>query len=299
MSLEVRDLSLRFGGLTALNRVCLNATDRQLLAIVGPNGAGKTALLNCINGVYRPSAGHILLDGQDITGMSPDKIACARVGRSFQHAELFPHMTVTENLLLGRHILTRTGIFSGSLYLGLAQQEERQGREAIEHIIDFVELYRYRDTLAADLPYGVQKLVGVARALALEPRLLLLDEPSTGLMREERENLARFLLRMRHELRITMLWVEHDMQLVTDLADRIVVLDHGEVIADGAPDLVSDGEQNALALRPNAEGIIGTGLFLAGRVHAFSLMWLRVLRKNKNPLQWLPVMALATALSEA
>ena len=238
MSLEVRDLSLRFGGLTALNRVCLNATDRQLLAIVGPNGAGKTALLNCINGVYRPSAGHILLDGQDITGMSPDKIACARVGRSFQHAELFPHMTVTENLLLGRHILMRTGIFSGSLYLGLAQEEERQGREAIEHIIDFVELYRYRDTLAADLPYGVQKLVGVARALALDPRLLLLDEPSTGLMREERENLARFLLRMRHELRITMLWVEHDMQLVTDLADRIVVLDHGEVIADGAPDLV-------------------------------------------------------------
>jgi branched-chain amino acid transport system ATP-binding protein len=211
--------------------VQLNATDRELLAIVGPNGAGKTALLNCINGVYRPSAGHILLDGQDITGISPDKIASARVGRSFQHAELFPHMTVTENLLLGRHILMRTGIFSGGLYLGRAQQEERHGREAIEHIIDFLELYRYRDTLAADLPYGVQKLVGVARALALDPRLLFL-------MREERENLARFLLRIRHELRITMLWVEHDMQLVTALADRIVVLDHGEVIAYGTPGMV-------------------------------------------------------------
>jgi branched-chain amino acid transport system ATP-binding protein len=132
----------------------------------------------------------------------------------------------------------RTGIFSGGLYLGRAQQEERKEREAIEHIIDFFELYRYRDMLAADLPYGVQKLVGVARALALDPKLLLLDEPSTGLMREERENLARFLLRIRHELQITMLWVEHDMQLVTDLADRIVVLDHGEVIADGTADVV-------------------------------------------------------------
>jgi branched-chain amino acid transport system ATP-binding protein len=238
MSLEIRDLTLKFGGLTALNRVHLNATELELLAIVGPNGAGKTALLNCINGVYRPSAGHILLDGQDITALAPDKIACARVGRSFQHAELFPHMTVTENLLIGRHILMQTGIFSGGLYLGRAQQEEKKEREAIEHIIDFFELYRYRDVLAADLPYGAQKLVGVARALALDPKVLLLDEPSTGLMREERENLARFLLRIRHELRITILWVEHDMQLVTDLADRIVVLDHGEVIADGKPDVV-------------------------------------------------------------
>jgi len=238
MLLEIRDLTLKFGGLTALNRVHLNATDRELLAIVGPNGAGKTALLNCINGVYRPSAGHILLDGQDITALAPDKIACAGVGRSFQHAELFPHMTVTENFLIGRHILMRTGIFSGGLYFGRAQQEERSEREATEHIIDFFELYRYRDIPAADLPYGIQKLVGVARALALHPKLLLLDEPSTGLMREERENLARFLLRIRHELRITILWIEHDMQLVTDLADRIVVLDHGEVIADGTADVV-------------------------------------------------------------
>jgi branched-chain amino acid transport system ATP-binding protein len=238
MSLEIRDLTLKFGGLTALNRVHLNATDRELLAIVGPNGAGKTALLNCINGVYRPLAGRILLEGQDITAIAPDKIARARVGRAFQHAELFPHMTVTENLLIGRHILMRTGIFSGVLYLGRAQEEERKEREAVERIIDFFELYRYRDMLAADLPYGVQKLVGVARALALDPKLLLLDEPSTGLMREERENLARFLLRIRHELQITILWVEHDMQLVTDLADRIVVLDHGEVIADGTADVV-------------------------------------------------------------
>jgi branched-chain amino acid transport system ATP-binding protein len=167
-----------------------------------------------------------------------DKIALARVGRAFQHAELFPHMTVTENLLVGRHLLMRAGIFSGAFYFGRARREEMEQRNRIEHIIDFFELYRYRDVPAGDLPYGAQKLVGVARALALDPKLLLLDEPSTGLMREEKENFARYLLRIRHELRLCVLWVEHDMQLVTDLADRIVVLSYGEVIADGTPDAV-------------------------------------------------------------
>jgi branched-chain amino acid transport system ATP-binding protein len=229
---------LKFGGLTALNAFFLTAGDGELVAIVGPNGAGKTALLNCINGVYRPTSGRIVLDGQDITDMQVDKIALARVGRAFQHAELFPHMTVTENLLIGRHLLMRTGILSGALYFGRARREEAIEREKIERIIDFFELYRYRDIPAGSLPYGVQKLVGVARALALEPKLLLLDEPSTGLMREEKENFARFLLRIHHEMRLSMLWVEHDMQMVTDLADRIVVLNQGEVIADGPPDNV-------------------------------------------------------------
>src|SRR5262249_23503050 len=161
MPLEVRDLTLKFGGVTALSTVHLHAADRELVAIVGPNGAGKTALLNCINGVYRPSAGHILLDGRDITAIAPDSIPRPRVARAFQPSELFPHMTVTENLLIGRHILMQTGIFSGALYFGRAQEEERREREAVEHVIDFFELYRYRDMLAADLPYGVQKLVGV------------------------------------------------------------------------------------------------------------------------------------------
>ena len=236
MALEIQELRLQFGGVTALNGVGFKANDGELLAIVGPNGAGKTALLNCINGVYRPTSGHIMLDGRDLTTVPADKIALARVGRAFQHAELFPHMTVTENLLVGRHLLMRAGIFSGAFYFGRARREEMEQRKAVEHIIDFFELYRYRDVPAGDLPYGAQKMVGVARALALDPKLLLLDEPSTGLMREEKENFARYLLRIRHELRLTVLWVEHDMQLVTDLADRIVVLNYGEVIADGAPD---------------------------------------------------------------
>jgi branched-chain amino acid transport system ATP-binding protein len=238
MALDIQDVRLQFGGVTALNGVGFKANDGELIAIVGPNGAGKTALLNCINGVYRPTSGHIMLDGRDLTSVPVDKIALARVGRAFQHAELFPHMTVTENLLVGRHLLMRAGIFSGAFYFGRARREEMEQRNRIEHIIDFFELYRYRDLPAGDLPYGAQKLVGVARALALDPRLLLLDEPSTGLMREEKENFARYLLRIRHELHLTVLWVEHDMQLVTDLADRIVVLSYGEVIADGTPDAV-------------------------------------------------------------
>jgi branched-chain amino acid transport system ATP-binding protein len=238
MALDIQDVRLRFGGVTALNGVALKANHGELIAIVGPNGAGKTALLNCINGVYRPTSGHIVLDGRDLTTVPVDKIALAGVGRAFQHAELFPHMTVSENLLVGRHLLMRAGIFSGAFYFGRARREEMEQRNRIEHIIDFFELYRYRDLPAGDLPYGAQKLVGVARALALDPKLLLLDEPSTGLMREEKENFARYLLRIRHELHLTVLWVEHDMQLVTDLADRIVVLSYGEVIADGTPDAV-------------------------------------------------------------
>ncbi len=238
MSLEIHNVTLRFGGLTALDDVSFNVADSSLCAVVGPNGAGKTALLNCINGVYRPNLGSIIVDGRDVTLIPVHKIALARVGRAFQHGELFPHMTVTDNLLVGRHLLMKTGIFSGSVYFGRARREEIKERKIVEDIIDFFELYRYRDVAVFNLPYGVQKLVGVARALAMEPKLLLLDEPSTGLMREEKEHFARFLLRIRHEMAVTILWVEHDMQMVTDLADKIVVLNYGEVIAQGVPDVV-------------------------------------------------------------
>ena len=168
VSLEIHNVTLRFGGLTALDDVSFNVADSSLCAVVGPNGAGKTALLNCINGVYRPNLGSIIVDGRDVTLIPVHKIALARVGRAFQHGELFPHMTVTDNLLVGRHLLMKTGIFSGSVYFGRARREEIKERKIVEDIIDFFELYRYRDVAVFNLPYGVQKLVGVARALAMD-----------------------------------------------------------------------------------------------------------------------------------
>lgn len=237
-TLEIEDVTLQFGGITAIRNLSLRANPSELLALVGPNGAGKTALLNCINGIYQPTVGTILLDGLDIGGLPLHKMVEHGIGRAFQHAELFPHLTVTENLLIGRHCRFRSGLWAAGIYFGKARREEMEERRRVESVIDFFELYRHRDMQVGALPYGVQKMVGVARALCMEPKLLLLDEPCTGLIREERENLARFLLRINHEIGPTVIWVEHDMQMVSDLADRIVVLNHGAKVAEGVPDVV-------------------------------------------------------------
>ncbi|MGB7099187.1 MAG: ABC transporter ATP-binding protein [Xanthobacteraceae bacterium] len=233
--LAVVDVELSFGGIHALRSVSFEAAPSELVALVGPNGAGKTAMLNCINGIYRPRSGQILLDGEKLVGHPLCKMVELGVGRAFQHAELFPHLTVMENLLIGRHRSFHAGSLMCGLYFGSARTEEAEARRCIEAIIDFFEIYRHRNTPVSMLPYGIQKIVGVARALATDPKLLLLDEPCTGLIREERENLARFILRIVHDLGPTIVWVEHDMQMVLDLADRVIVLNHGSKIADGLP----------------------------------------------------------------
>jgi branched-chain amino acid transport system ATP-binding protein len=235
IELEVRDLRLSFGELVALNKLSFKARRGEIFALVGPNGAGKTAALNCINGVYKPDSGEVIFDGRNISGAPLHKMAQLGIGRSFQHVELFPHMNVMDNLLVGRHAKMKAGVVTGGLYFGPARGEERRHREWVEEVIDFFELNPYREHAAGNLPYGVQKLVGVARALAMQARVLLLDEPSTGLVREEKENLARFFLRMKHELKLTIIWVEHDMQMVRDLADQMLVMNYGVEIATGTP----------------------------------------------------------------
>ena len=235
--LTIESLRLRFGGLVVLDGISLAIEAGELLALIGPNGAGKTSVLNCISGIYR-GEGAIHFRGLDIGGRAPHDIAQLGIARTFQHGELFPQMTVLENLLIGRHSHTRTSPFSEMLFLPSVRREELHQRKAAEKIIDFVELERYRHTSVGGLPFGTQKLVGFARALALEPALLLLDEPSAGLNRDEREDLARFILRIKHQLGIAMIWIEHDMQMVADLADRICVLDYGRMLAEGAPDEV-------------------------------------------------------------
>jgi branched-chain amino acid transport system ATP-binding protein len=238
--LTLESLTLRFGGLVVLDAVSLAVEAGELFALIGPNGAGKTSVLNCISGLYR-GAGAIRFRGEDIAGRAPHEIARLGLARTFQHGELFPHMTVLDNLLTGRHARIRTNALAEILFTPGVRREEVLHRAAVERIIEFVELERYRHAAVANLPFGIQKIVGFARALALEPALMMLDEPSAGLNRDEREDLARFILRIKHELGITMIWIEHDMQMVADLADRIHVLDYGRTLAHGLPaDVLAD-----------------------------------------------------------
>jgi branched-chain amino acid transport system ATP-binding protein len=233
--LAVDHLSLRFGGLAVLTNVSLHVDAGELLALIGPNGAGKTSVLNCISGIYR-GEGSIRLRTQDINGLAAHQIARLGIARTFQHAEVFPQMTVLENLLTGRHCRISTNVLAEMFFLPGVRREELRHREAVEKVLAFVGLTSYRHTPVGALPFGVQKLVGFGRALALEPALLLLDEPSAGLNRAAREDLARLILRIKDELGLAMIWIEHDMQMVADLADRLHVLDYGRTLGVGSVD---------------------------------------------------------------
>jgi branched-chain amino acid transport system ATP-binding protein len=241
--LTVKDISLSFGGLKVLMDVSLNVQAGDILGLVGPNGAGKTALLNCINGVYTPDEGTILFEGYPINGLSPYKIASLGIGRTFQLIELFSQMTVIENTLLGEHFKMETNVFSGGLFWGPCRKEEVKARRKAEETLYFLELYPYRKQVVGNLPFGIQKLVGLARAMVMDPKLLLLDEIASGLNREEKEDLARFLLRIKYEKKTPMIWVEHDMRMITEIVDRIVCLNYGRKIAEGTPHDVVNNPQ--------------------------------------------------------
>ena len=233
--LEVRDLTLRFGGVTALNGVSFTVGRGELFAVIGPNGAGKTSIFNCLNGVYRPQQGTITLAGRRINGRSPASIAAMGVARTFQNLGLFENLTLIENLMLGRHHLMRTGMLAGMFWWGRAKREEITHRAAVEEIVELLELEPYRRTPAGLLPYGVAKRAELGRALAMDPALLLLDEPVAGMNVEETEDMARYITEVRRELDLAMILVEHDMRLVMDLADRVLALDFGVPLATGSP----------------------------------------------------------------
>jgi branched-chain amino acid transport system ATP-binding protein len=236
--LTVTDIHLSFAGVVALDRVGFEVNEGELYAIIGPNGAGKTSIFNCVNGVYRPQQGSINFVGHDIIGMRPNRIAELGMARTFQNIELFENLTVLDNILLGRHLNFTYSPLAAAIYRGRAKREEIENRARAEDIIDFLEIQAFRKSLVAMLPYGVQKRVELGRALAMDPKLLLLDEPVAGMNLEETEDIARFILDIKDELGIAMILVEHDMGLVMDIADRVMVLDFGRKIADGVPSVV-------------------------------------------------------------
>jgi branched-chain amino acid transport system ATP-binding protein len=233
--LEVTDLSLAFGGTQAIGDVSFHVAPHELFAVIGPNGAGKTSIFNCISGVYRPQQGSIRLLERDLVGMSPDEVAGLGVARMFQNIELFDNLTLLDNLMLGRHHHLDYSVPSAFLFRGKAKKAEIENRAVVEEIIDFLEIEAHRSFPVGMLPYGIKKRVELGRALAMEPTLLLLDEPVAGMNVEETEDMARFILDIRSELGISMILVEHDMGLVMDLADRVMVLDFGQRIALGTP----------------------------------------------------------------
>jgi branched-chain amino acid transport system ATP-binding protein len=235
LKLEVSGITLAFGGVKALTDVSLGVREGEILAIIGPNGAGKTSLLNCINGFYRPDKGDILFQGKKITHLPTHKIAHMGIGRVFQGTQLYTGLSTIDNLMAGRHIFLKQGTLAGMLYFGPAHDEEVEQRNKVEEIIDFLEMEDIRKKPVGALPYGMRKRVDLGRALAMEPSLLLLDEPMAGMNLEEKEDMARFILDISEAKHTTMVMVEHDMGVVMDIAHRIVVLDFGIKIAEGTP----------------------------------------------------------------
>ena len=234
--LTLHGLHLSFGGVAALAGVSLQVDAHDFFAIIGPNGAGKTSIFNCISGIYAPSRGRIVFDEKDITALKPHQRAQLRIARTFQNIALFRGMTVLDNVKIGRHIHLRSGVLACGLYYGPAAREERAHRVTIEReIIDLLELQDIRHKIVGTLPYGLQKRVELARALALDPVLLLLDEPTAGMNAEETEDMVRFIRYVKQVKRLTVVMIEHDMGVVMDISDRVAVLDFGQKIAEGAP----------------------------------------------------------------
>jgi len=241
--LQVEDIFLNFGGLQALNGVCTEIRKGEIFSIIGPNGAGKTCLLNCINRFYHPQRGRMVFEGKDISHVKPHRIAGLGIARTFQNVELFGHMTALDNIKLGAHIHLKSGSFSGGLYYGRSRNEEMALRRDIEEkIIDLLEIEPIRKQVVHSLPYGLQKRVELGRALAMRPKILLLDEPATGMNLEETEDMARFILDINEEWGVTIILIEHDMGVVMDISDRICVLDFGQKIAEGKPEEIRHDE---------------------------------------------------------
>ncbi len=240
--LDIQNISLRFGGVKALTDISFNVREHEIRSIIGPNGAGKSSMLNCINGVYTPSEGSITFRGQTFAHMNSRQVAEMGVARTFQNLALFKGMSVIDNIMTGRNLKIKSNILMQALRIGPAQREEMQQREFVEHIIDFLEIQAFRKTPVGQLPYGLQKRVDLGRALAMEPQVLLLDEPMAGMNVEEKQDMCRFILDVNDEFGTTIVLIEHDMGVVMDISDRVVVLDYGKKIGDGVPDEVRANE---------------------------------------------------------
>ncbi len=233
--LEVNNISLRFGGVNALTDISFDVREHEVRAIIGPNGAGKSSMLNCINGVYKPTEGSITFRGQTFSHMNSRQVAEQGVARTFQNLALFSGMSVLDNIMTGRNLKIKSNLLLQALRIGPAEREELRNREVVEHIIDFLEIQAHRKTPVGQLPYGLQKRVDLGRALAMEPTVLLMDEPMAGMNVEEKQDMCRFILDVNNEFGTTIVLIEHDMSVVMDISDRVVVLDYGKKIGDGTP----------------------------------------------------------------